>query len=226
MNKDPFITRKRLLALAIAATLGLSACKKESPEEQLSQGEAAGAPQDSASLGAAVDDATITSDVKNRLAADARTRNAQIEVSSSQGTVTLTGTSPTAEARSAAEEIARNVAAVQGIDNRIEAPSALDDMSAKAEGAASDLGARAESAADTAGENVSDAVITTKVKAKLASDDQVAARDINVSTEAGVVELKGEVPSEQARQRALELARNTEGVKSVDDDQLKVSQRS
>lgn len=211
MKRESLNRKKSLLAVAVAATLGLAACEKESQEEQLSEGEVTTVPEQSASLDSAVDDAAITSDIKNRLATDPRTQNAQIEVSSSQGTVTLTGSAPSPEAKDAAEELARNVAAVQDIDNRIEAPSELAQ-------AGDEAAAAAERAGDRAGENVSDALITTKVKAKLASDDQVKARDINVSTEAGVVELKGTVPDEQAKRRAIELARNTEGVKNVEDE--------
>jgi hyperosmotically inducible protein len=204
MNMDLLKQKKSLVAVAIAASLGLAACHKDPADSQLSDSAAAEAPKESASIGAAVDDAGITGQVKERIASDSRTQNASIEVETNNGVVTLSGNAPDATSKAAAEELARNVAEVQGIDNKIQAPSALDDMSAKA-----------GSAADKAGERVSDAVITTKVKAKLAEDSTVKARDI-----------KGKVASQEAKQRAIELARNTEGVKSVDDDQLTVSQSS
>jgi osmotically-inducible protein OsmY len=65
--------------------------------------------------------------------------------------------------------------------------------------------------------DVSDAATTAKVKTALAADPTVSATSINVDTSAGVVTLTGKVPDEQARQKALELARATSGVTRVTD---------
>ena len=62
-----------------------------------------------------------------------------------------------------------------------------------------------------------DAGITTKVKAKLAADDTVKASAIDVTTHEGVVTLTGNVDSEAAKEQALMLARETEGVTEVRD---------
>lgn len=59
--------------------------------------------------------------------------------------------------------------------------------------------------------------ITTKVKAKLAADDVVKASQIEVETRNGVVTLTGNVDSEGAKNRALELARDTKGAVNVVD---------
>jgi hyperosmotically inducible periplasmic protein len=67
-----------------------------------------------------------------------------------------------------------------------------------------------------------DPLITAKVKMKFAADDLVKAHQINVDSERdGVVTLRGTVPSETAHQRALDIAKKTEGVRQVN-DQLKV----
>jgi len=63
----------------------------------------------------------------------------------------------------------------------------------------------------------SDPGITTAVKTKLAADDTVKAYQINVDTQGGVVTLTGTVPSAAARDKALELARGTDGVTRVED---------
>jgi hyperosmotically inducible periplasmic protein len=60
-----------------------------------------------------------------------------------------------------------------------------------------------------------DAAITAKIKTKLAADEQVRASEINVDTADGVVTLTGNVDSEEARNRALELAKETDGVREV-----------
>jgi len=70
----------------------------------------------------------------------------------------------------------------------------------------------------TVGCSQTDAGLTTKVKAKLAADDTVKANDLNVDTKDKVVTLTGTVDSQMAEDRALELARQTEGVASVVDN--------
>jgi len=63
----------------------------------------------------------------------------------------------------------------------------------------------------------SDTGITTSVKSKLATDEAVKASQIEVTTDHGIVTLTGNVDSEKAKARALELARNTEGTVKVID---------
>jgi osmotically-inducible protein OsmY len=72
--------------------------------------------------------------------------------------------------------------------------------------------------ASKAGEVASDGWITTKVKAQFVDEDTLSASSINVDTKDGVVTLNGTVPSEAARNRALEIARTTEGVIRVVDE--------
>ncbi len=62
-----------------------------------------------------------------------------------------------------------------------------------------------------------DAGITTNVKSKLAADDTVKAYEINVDTANGVVTLTGTVESPAAKEQALILARQTNGVTNVVD---------
>jgi len=66
-----------------------------------------------------------------------------------------------------------------------------------------------------------DAGITTAVKNKLAADDTVKAYQVDVDTSNHVVTLKGDVNTSLAKERAAELARNTDGVRDVV-DQLNV----
>jgi osmotically-inducible protein OsmY len=62
-----------------------------------------------------------------------------------------------------------------------------------------------------------DAGITTAVKTKLAADDTVKARQIDVDTQGGAVTLKGEVRTSAEEAQALQIARGTDGVTSVID---------
>ncbi len=65
-------------------------------------------------------------------------------------------------------------------------------------------------------ENVKDSVITTKIKAEYAKDKQVSFRRIHVDTDdKGVVTLSGTARSKAESNKAVAIAKNTEGVASV-----------
>lgn len=68
------------------------------------------------------------------------------------------------------------------------------------------------------GEYIDDTVITTKVKAALINDPNVKAREVNVETFKGVVQLSGFVADAADAQRAVSIARGVEGVTSVKND--------
>jgi osmotically-inducible protein OsmY len=70
--------------------------------------------------------------------------------------------------------------------------------------------------AGSTGDFVDDSVITTKVKSSFVADSTVSALDISVETTQGVVNLTGIVNNEQERQRAIQIAQETDGVKKVD----------
>ncbi|MFY8116729.1 MAG: BON domain-containing protein [Roseateles sp.] len=68
------------------------------------------------------------------------------------------------------------------------------------------------------GEYVDDTVITTKIKAAVFNDASLKSAEINVETFKGRVQLSGFVGSQADIQRALELAGQVPGVKSVVND--------
>ena len=70
----------------------------------------------------------------------------------------------------------------------------------------------------TPGQALDDGAITTKVKSQLIVDKATKARHISVETREGVVSLRGQVDSADERVRAVDIARNTKGVRSVDDE--------
>lgn len=77
-------------------------------------------------------------------------------------------------------------------------------------------------AAAQAGEKLADSWLTTKIQAQFFADDDIKSRYITVKSRDGVVMLKGFVESDDARRQVLEITRNTDGVKQVDDKQLLV----
>jgi len=68
---------------------------------------------------------------------------------------------------------------------------------------------------ESAGEQIDDTVITTKVKSLLAADDFLKSFQIGVETFQGTVQLSGFVNSKQAVDKAVEITRSVNGVKSV-----------
>ncbi len=64
----------------------------------------------------------------------------------------------------------------------------------------------------------SDAGITAKVKTQFAADTTVKAHEINVDTKNHVVTLTGAVDTQAAKDRAVEIARDTKGVTDVIDN--------
>ena len=84
--------------------------------------------------------------------------------------------------------------------------------------------AKASVAASQVGVTMSESALTAKIKSKMALDDHVNARAVDVDTSGSVVTLTGVVGSAAARERAISLARDTEGVTRVV-DRLQVGQR-
>lgn len=87
----------------------------------------------------------------------------------------------------------------------------------KAREAGAKIGEKTAVAADRAKAAFEDGALTAKIKSKMALDDTLKSRGIDVSTDVGVVTLSGSVSSAAEHERALQLARETAGVKSVRD---------
>jgi hyperosmotically inducible protein len=78
--------------------------------------------------------------------------------------------------------------------------------------------------ADRAGGALTEAGLTAKIKSKMALDDTLDASRLEVDTEGSVVTVGGTVVTAAQRERALQLARETNGVTSVV-DRIEVSRR-
>jgi osmotically-inducible protein OsmY len=64
-------------------------------------------------------------------------------------------------------------------------------------------------------EYVDDSVITAKVKSRLAEEDLLKLVEISVESDQGAVQLGGSVNSQEAVQKADQITRDVNGVKSV-----------
>jgi len=139
-------------------------------------------------------DAGTTSAIQNSLQANEKVKARQVEVQTREGIVILTGVVDTEEARREAGRVAWRTAGVDGVVN---------DLT---------VGER------TVGSWVDDVMISSKVKSKLIANSEVKAGDIDVSSSQGVVTLIGRVSSENIKNIAARTARDTAGVKSVNNE--------
>jgi hyperosmotically inducible periplasmic protein len=170
---------------------------------------------------AKLDDARITSLIQAKYFLDSAVKGRRIDVDTRGGIVTLTGAVASERERAQALLLARMTEGVSRVEDHLSVNAALDPSAA---GGAAGAGQTLSDVAKNAGGRVEDVALTAKVQAKFAADAQVKARAIEVTTKDGVVMLEGSVPSAAARQRAVTLARQTEGVVQVV-DRLTVGRR-
>ena len=90
-----------------------------------------------------------------------------------------------------------------------------DTAAAKTERAGDTIAAKSRNVAAATKENVTDAVITTKIKADLFAEPELKALAIDVDTENGVVNLSGFVSSKAEADKAVRLAKGVKGVTNV-----------
>jgi osmotically-inducible protein OsmY len=106
-------------------------------------------------------------------------------------------------------------------DTRLERPVATTGSqgidTSRARQAGAEIGEKVAIGANKAEHALANASLTAKIKSKMALDDSVKARRINVDTDGTVVTLTGTVETAAQKARALQLARETDGVTSVVD---------
>jgi hyperosmotically inducible protein len=79
------------------------------------------------------------------------------------------------------------------------------------------VGEKTAEVANRAAQALSDGALTAKIKSKMALDDMVQARAIDVTTTNHIVTLRGSVRTAAEHDRAVRLAKETEGVSRVVD---------
>jgi hyperosmotically inducible protein len=170
--------------------------------------------------GEAVVDSAITAKVKTALLADPEVKGLAVDVDTHDGVVALQGRVASRALADRAAELARGIDGVKSVDNRLVADAgagtAVDRAGEKTAATLDRAGAKAEAALDRTGDTLADAAITAKVKSAFLADSQVKGLAIDVDTKAGVVTLNGALASTANVERAVDIARKVEGVKSVE----------
>lgn len=157
------------------------------------------------------DDTALAARVKARLLVEKHADGLDIKVSSKNGAITLEGTAPSEEASQQASHLAAQTEGVASVDNRLKvAPEGTS-------------GKKLEDSVNDAQAAVSDAWITSQIKAGVVARNALDGLSIGVSTRDGVVSLSGVVPDDAERQQLIDAARKTRGVREVDASALKVA---
>jgi len=192
--------RSTLVAAALAAGLGATGTVLAA------SGDAAEAQPQSDSVGAAISDTAITAEVKAKYLGEERLKSSQISVTTTNGVVTLTGTVGSSEAKAVAVELAKSVDGVKSVDGA--------DLNIQS--AAVTTPPAAQQVAKTTERAISDSVITAKVKSELLADSVGKGLDVSVTTNHGVVTLRGNLSNPDAISHVKDIAEKVAGVKSVD----------
>jgi len=156
-----------------------------------------------------MDSALITTKIQAKYFADPSVNGRDINVTTTNGVVTLSGRVDSEQAKQQAVAIARGTDGVARVDDR---------LAVQPDGAVATTGTVRGDTPRTLGEKVGDARITSTIQSKYFLDDLVKGRRIDVDTRQGVVTLRGDVSNESERSQALLLARNTDGVQRVEDN--------
>jgi osmotically-inducible protein OsmY len=169
--------------------------------------------------------AWITAKIQSQYYLNPELKPWRIDVdTASSGAVTLSGTVDSDTDRAEAVRIARATEGVTNVtDNMRVQPQGVATTGAAKDTTAVKNDAReikddARNAARSAATAIDDSWITMKIQSKYFLDDDVRARNINVDTKDGMVNLKGSVESAGERQQAVSLARSTDGVTMVHDN--------
>ena len=139
----------------------------------------------------AVTDSWLTSKAKIALFSDDRVKGSQVKVETKDGVVHLRGKVDSAEAKAAAESVAKGIDGVKSVKNDLQvvSPGARKAVDAK------------------------DADIAKAVETRVKRESDL--KKVDVRADSGVVTLTGEVPTISASAKASEVARGVNGVRSV-----------
>jgi hyperosmotically inducible periplasmic protein len=164
--------------------------------------------------GNAISDSWITLKVHSQFVPEDTLEGRDIDVDTKNGVVTLNGTVPTEAGRARAMAIAKATDGVTNVTDNLRI-AAAHDMSAMAGQAARDAGKKAKEATGTTGKAITDGWIKSKLAAQYVTEDSLDKSDIDIDVSKGNVVLNGAVRTTAARARAAEIAKTTDGVKSV-----------
>ena len=162
--------------------------------------------------------------VQAKLDSDPQLRDAKLSVSADadHNLVTLSGKVDSEALRTMAIQMAKAVRPGLTVEDKIDVTPRQAARSEYTPEQARQEVERAKSNNETVGSSIDDAWIHAKIVAKLLTDSKTPERKINVDVNKNVVILRGTVDTPEQKQEAERIARETDGVKQVN-NQLRVA---
>ena len=148
------------------------------------------------------DDVRITSSIQSKYFMDERIKGRHIDVATDGGVVTLNGEVGDETERAEALLLARTTEGVKRVEDSLTVTEGQPSAPPSAAAAPAPGG---------------DEALTAHIRSQFASDTRLKGAPLEVSAKSGVVLLQGTVTTSAAKQHALTLARETDGVTQVVD---------
>ena len=139
----------------------------------------------------------------------------KVDADADKNAVTLSGSVPTENLRTKAVELAKMATPNLVVTDKIDVKPGDIDRKEYTEEMARDARVRAKETGETVGDSIDDAWIHTKIRTRLLGEGEFPGTGINVDVNKNVVTLRGTVSSTEDKAKAEQIAKTTDGVKSV-----------
>jgi hyperosmotically inducible protein len=231
-----FKAMRRISVLALPVMLAAPAVLAAAPQEKAAKEAAQDTKQAGKSTGNAVKDSWLTMKVHSLFVPEDALEGSDIDVDTTAGVVTLTGTVASEAGKARAVAVAKGADGVKSVNDRLrvvplaaardsareagrtaagEAKEAGRTAAGEAREAGRATGDVARDTAGTTGSAVTDGWIKSKIAAQFVTEESLDNSDIDIDITKGAVTLSGAVRTAAARTRAQALATVTDGVRSV-----------
>ena len=195
-SKQIFVSAAGVLALV----MGISACSTPEP--------AAPPKMSNDDL-----DRSVTTSINSDAAL--ATYNLDVDADADKNAVTLSGSVPTQRLRTRAVDAAKAATPGLVVTDKIDVKPEMVERKDYDEDMAREARERASQSSETVGESVDDAWIHTKIRGQLLGEGEFPGGSLNVDVTNAVVTLRGSVATRAERTKAEQIAKATDGVKSV-----------
>jgi osmotically-inducible protein OsmY len=160
-----------------------------------------------------IDDSRVSTSIRAKYFLDNTLKTRRLEVDTQQGVVTLRGEVASDDERAQALLLARTTEGATRVEDHLTVNAALAPMAGTSPAPA----ATPTTPERTAPAQTQDASLTRSVQSRLAEDRQARGATVEVTAKDGVVLLDGTAPTAAAKQSAITIARETQGVVQVID---------
>jgi len=138
-----------------------------------------------------------------------------VDADADKNAVTISGSVPTESLRMKAVDAAKTAATALVVTDKIDVKPGDVDRKDYNEDMAREARLRAAESKESVGDSLDDAWIHTKIRSKLLGEGEFPGGSLNVDVKNNVVTLRGHVATRDDRAKAEQIAKSTDGVKSV-----------